>query len=52
MTQLEGLRNFALNIKPTMLSIKNGEKVSQPELASLLQFYLEVLDYLSKAETI
>lgn len=46
--QLQGLKNFAQNIKPTMLKIKNGEKVSKPELDSVLQFYLEAIDYIWK----
>ena len=48
MTQLEGIRNFAKNIEPTMKKIKRKEKVKTEELQSVLQFYLEVLDYLGK----
>lgn len=44
--QLQGLKNFAVNIKATMLKIKNREKVSKPELDSVLQFYLETIDFL------
>lgn len=47
MTQLEGLKNFAVNIKPTMLKIKEGKKLTQSELQAILQFYLEVMDYLA-----
>ena len=47
MTQLEGIRNFAVNIKPAMLKIKAGKKLSYSELQSVLQFYLEVVDYVA-----
>lgn len=46
MAQIMGLTNFAKNIEGTMLKIKKGEKVSQSELQSILQFYLEVVNYL------
>lgn len=54
MTQLEGLKNFSLNIKDTMLKIKDAErhigiaKLTKGEQCTILQFYLEVVDYLSK----
>ena len=54
MTQLEGLKNFSLNIKGTMLRIKEATgrgKVARlgfHEQDTILQFYLEVVDYLSK----
>lgn len=51
MEQLQGLKNFTANIKPTMLKIKDGKKPIASEMQSILQFYLEVVDYLSKAET-
>jgi len=54
MTQLEGLKNFSLNIQSTMLKIKEATrrgkaaKLGSLEQNSILQFYLEVVDYLSK----
>lgn len=47
MEQLEGLRNFAVNLKPTMKQIEGRKKLLPSELQSILQFYLEVVDYLS-----
>jgi hypothetical protein len=59
-TQLQGLANFAGYIKPIMHKVKQiidyraGDKVSmqkaftKQELNSILQFYLETCDYLSK----
>lgn len=46
MTQEQGIKNFAVNIKPTMLKIKENKELTQSELDSVLQFYLEVVDYL------
>ncbi len=46
MTQLERLKNFAENIKPTMLKIKEGKKPTIDELKSVLQFYLETIDFI------
>lgn len=56
MTQTEGLKNFAANIKPVMLKIKKSvsdgkgkpAQLGLSEQNSILQFYLEVADYLSK----
>ena len=52
MTQLEGLKNFSQNIKGTMEKLhatKNTTaKLSYSEAHSLVNFYLEVVDYLSK----
>ena len=47
MLQLDGLKNFAGNMKPIMLKVKNREALSTTELENILQFYLEVVDYLS-----
>ncbi len=49
MEQLQGIKNFAVNINPIMLRIKHGKKPTAQELQSILQFYLEVLDFLNKA---
>ena len=35
-------KNFALNIKPEMLKLKNGEKLSDEGKESIVQYYLEV----------
>lgn len=52
MTQLQGLKNFAVNIKPTMLKIKDGKRIHPDELQNVLQFYLEVLDYLNNTHSL
>lgn len=48
MTQLEGLKNFAQNVKPVMQKCKNRQKLTKSEQQSILQFYFEVVDYLAK----
>jgi len=54
MTQLEGLKNFSLNIKPVMLKIRDAKrefkvaKLTTSEQSRILEYYLEVVDYLSK----
>ena len=56
MEQKQGLKNFAVNIKPTMLKIKTNvdegqgrpAKLDYHEQYNILQFYLEVVDYLNK----
>lgn len=50
MTQLQGIKNFAINLKPSILKIKNGKKLLPDELNSIREFYLEVVDYTWKAE--
>ena len=50
MEQLQGIKNFTANIQPVMLRIRNGRTVTKPELESVLQFYLEVVNYLAKAD--
>ena len=50
MTQVEGWRNFSLNVRTTMLKIRNGEKLTKSELNDVVEFYLEVVDYLSKVK--
>ena len=51
MEQIQGIKNFAVNIKPIMLKIKDGKRrFTAAELQSILQFYLEVADYLSREE--
>lgn len=46
MTQKQGLKNFAVNIKGTMKKCQNGEKLTKDEQNTILQFYLEVVDFL------
>lgn len=54
--QLTGLKNFAVNIRPiahkldTIIKYKAGDKatLTKVEANSLLQFYLETVNYLSK----
>ena len=54
MTQLEGLKNFSVNIKSVMLKIRDARegfkdvRLTASEQSRILQFYLEVVDYLSK----
>ena len=49
MKQLQGLKNFSLNIRELMLKCKNGEKITREEQQTIVEFYLETIDYLSKA---
>ena len=57
-TQVQGLKNFSVNIKDTMLKIKDAvrdgkgkpAKLTIHEQNSIMQFYLEVVDYLGKQE--
>lgn len=54
--QKQGLINFATNVKPIMLRVKSAIDAGKGQPAnltlreenSILQFYLEVVDYLSK----
>jgi len=39
----DGLRNFAINIRPLMDRLKNNEKVTKQDKDTVVQFYLEVL---------
>jgi len=56
MEQKQGLRNFSRNIKPTMLKIQEAVnsgkgkpvKMDYHEQYNILQYYLEVVDFLSK----
>jgi hypothetical protein len=52
MTQLEGLKNYSLNINGIMEKLHTTKnptvKLSFSEAHSLVNFYLEVVDYLSK----
>ena len=45
-TKKEGLINFVDNIKPTMENIRDGKRLKDFELRMILQFYLEVVEYL------
>lgn len=46
---MENLKNFCANIKPTMLKVKNGEKLSESERNQIVQFYLEVAAVLANS---
>lgn len=48
MEQKQGLKNMAINIEKSMVKITKREKLTQTELDSIAQFYLEVVNYLSK----
>jgi len=54
MTQKEGIRNYSLNIRDSMLKIQEATnknkvaKLTTSEQYSILNFYLEVVDYLSR----
>ena len=50
MRQIDGLRNFTVNIKPIMTKIKNDERLTLEEAHQVLQFYLEVADYIWSKE--
>ncbi len=46
--QLQGLKNFSENIKDTMLKLRTKEKLTPSERESIVQYYLEIVDYLSQ----
>lgn len=46
--QIEGLKNFAQNIKKTMLKFQKGEKLESYEAKSITEFYLEVCYFLNE----
>lgn len=48
MEQKEGLKNFAVNIKPIMERIRDKKSLSTSQLQSILQFYIEVVNFISK----
>ena len=48
MEQKQGLKNFCVNIKPIMGKCNAGMKLTKDEQKEIVQFYLEVIDYLSK----
>jgi len=56
MEQKQGLQNFAVNIKDIMQKVEDTitegmgkpAKLTLHEQRSILQFYLEVVDYISK----
>jgi hypothetical protein len=48
MTLEEGLKNFVVNIKPTMLKCQSGARLTKDEQYTIAQFYLEVIHYLSQ----
>ncbi len=41
---MEGLKNFALNIKPLMFKLRTNEKLTKEEKEKIVQFYLEVIN--------
>ena len=48
MDKKEGLRNYCVNIKSTMIKIRDKEKLSSDELNQILEFYKEVMCFLSE----
>ena len=48
MEQKQGLRNFTQNIKPVMLKCKDGKRLTKNEQKQIVEFYLEVVDFISK----
>ena len=40
---MENLKNFIMNMNPTMLKVKHGEKLTESECNQIVQFYLEVI---------
>ena len=48
MEQKQGIKNFAVNIKPIMEKCRHGKKLTKQEQETIVQFYLEVVDFISK----
>jgi hypothetical protein len=48
--ELQGLKNFCANIKPAMLKVKEGKKLTAVEQQKIVQFYLEVVHVISTIE--
>ncbi len=48
MEQKQGIKNFAVNIKPIMQKCNAGVRITKDEQKQIVQFYLEVVDHLSK----
>ncbi len=48
MEQKQGIQNFVVNIRETMLRLKNGEKLTNDEQKAIVEFYLEVADFIWK----
>jgi hypothetical protein len=48
MEEFNDLKNFVINLKPTMLRLKNGEELTTDEKNKIINFYLEVSTLLSK----
>lgn len=44
---MEGIKNFCISIKPIMLKVKNGEKLTEDDRYRIVQFYLEVVNIAS-----
>jgi len=40
----EGLKNFIINVKPTMLKLKENKRLTEGDRKSIVQFYLEVIN--------
>jgi hypothetical protein len=50
-TQLQGLKNYSRNIKDLMLTMHNNKKpirLSTQDQSLIVEYYLEVVDYLAK----
>ena len=45
-----GIKNYLQNIKPTMLKLKDGERLLRSEEQSIVEFYLEVNHFISEME--
>lgn len=48
MEQKTGIQNFVVNLKETMLKLKNGERLTRDEQKTIVEFYLEVADFIWK----
>ena len=46
--QKTGIQNFLVNIRETMLKLKNGEELTTDERRQITEFYLEVADFIWK----
>ena len=47
MDRLTEIKNHILNVKATILKLQHDEKLTQEEKNYIVQFYIEIADYVS-----
>lgn len=45
---MKELKNLIINMKPTMIKLKNNERISSDEKKLIITFYLEVIHFMSQ----